>query len=93
MPGFDSRPWRAGHAALWEIALRQYRLHELGFVISVVPVCFTGQIGQIPCREMVELPLTIDEALRFIVSGGVIKLGMIIVESVRIVPLVNSRTV
>lgn len=37
------------------------------------PTPFTGYVIQVPRRDIIELKLSIDEALRFIISGGVIK--------------------
>lgn len=37
------------------------------------PTPFTGYVITVPRSEIVELPLTIDEAIRFTVSGGVIR--------------------
>lgn len=36
------------------------------------PTPFTGYIVAIPREEVIELPITVDEALRFTVSGGVL---------------------
>jgi uncharacterized membrane protein len=39
------------------------------------PTPFTGYVVQVPRSEVIELNLTIDEGLRFTISGGVIKPG------------------
>ncbi|MFQ5463528.1 MAG: DUF502 domain-containing protein, partial [Phycisphaerae bacterium] len=39
------------------------------------PTPITGYVIQVPRKDVIELDLTIDEALRFTVSGGVIKPG------------------
>lgn len=39
------------------------------------PTPVTGYVIQLPRRDTVELPISIDEALRFTISGGVIKPG------------------
>ncbi|MCH7995946.1 MAG: DUF502 domain-containing protein [Planctomycetes bacterium] len=39
------------------------------------PTPITGYVIQVPVRDVVELNISIDEALRFTVSGGVIKPG------------------
>ena len=39
------------------------------------PTPFTGYVVQVPQSEGIEMNLTIDEALRFVISGGVIKPG------------------
>jgi uncharacterized membrane protein len=44
------------------------------------PTPMTGYVIQVPRHEIIELNLTIDEALRFTVSGGVIKPGAILPE-------------
>ena len=36
------------------------------------PTPFTGYTISVPEEEIVELPITIDEALRFTISGGVL---------------------
>ncbi len=36
------------------------------------PTPFTGYTITIPAREAIDIPITIDEALRFVVSGGVL---------------------
>jgi len=54
-------------------------LHEktgartLTVFIPSSPTPFTGYTITVEAREVVELPMTIDEAIRFVVSGGVIK--------------------
>lgn len=40
------------------------------------PTPITGYVIQVPRKDVIELSLTIDEALRFTVSGGVIKPGV-----------------
>ncbi len=85
---------------VWTVGLRtggplhrvqQESAQELATVfIPTSPTPFTGFIVQLPRREMVELPMTIEEALRFIVSGGVIKPGMIVGESATGAPRVES---
>ena len=42
------------------------------------PTPFTGYVVQVPRREVIELNITIDEALRFTISGGVIKPGAVL---------------
>ena len=37
------------------------------------PTPVTGYVIQVPREDVIELNMTIDEALRFTVSGGVIK--------------------
>jgi uncharacterized membrane protein len=36
------------------------------------PTPFTGYVITVPIEDTLDLPITIDEALRFVVSGGVI---------------------
>ena len=40
------------------------------------PTPVTGYVIQVPKEDVIELNMTIDEALRFTVSGGVIKPGL-----------------
>jgi uncharacterized membrane protein len=40
--------------------------------IPISPTPFTGYVVFFPRRDVIELPLTVDDALRFYVSGGVI---------------------
>jgi len=42
------------------------------------PTPVTGYVIQVPRRESIELPMSIDEALRFTISGGVIKPGVLL---------------
>lgn len=37
------------------------------------PTAFSGYVMVVPRREIVELPMTVEEAMRFLVSGGVIR--------------------
>ncbi len=37
------------------------------------PTPFTGYVIQVPSEDVIDLPMSIDQALRFAVSGGVIK--------------------
>jgi len=39
------------------------------------PTPFTGYTITVPRRDVIELPISIDEALRFVVSGGVLRPG------------------
>lgn len=85
---------------VWSVGLRtgaplrrvqQESAQELVTVfIPTSPTPFTGYVVQFPRREVVELPMTIDEALRFIVSGGVIKPDMITTEPAVVTAKVNS---
>jgi len=45
------------------------------------PTPITGYVIQVPRREVIDLNVSIDEALRFTVSGGVIKPGSILPET------------
>ena len=44
------------------------------------PTPFTGYVVQVPRKDTIELSMTVDEALRFTISGGVIKPGAILTE-------------
>ncbi|MBM4038366.1 MAG: DUF502 domain-containing protein [Planctomycetes bacterium] len=41
-------------------------------LIPVAPVPMSGYIVLVPRRDLIELPITVEEALRFYVSGGVV---------------------
>ncbi|HPS55760.1 MAG TPA: DUF502 domain-containing protein [Sedimentisphaerales bacterium] len=49
---------------------------HLTVFIPTAPTPFTGFIIMVPKEEVVDLDVTIEEAIRFIVSGGVITPGM-----------------
>ena len=36
------------------------------------PTAFTGYVLMVPAKSVVELPMTVDQAMRMLVSGGVI---------------------
>lgn len=55
------------------------------------PTPVTGYVIQVPRSEVIELNLTIDEALRFTVSGGVIKPGAILPELKRRPPRAEKK--
>ncbi len=42
------------------------------------PTPITGYVVQVPHKDVIELNMTIDEALRFTISGGVIKPGVVL---------------
>ncbi|QOJ17493.1 MAG: DUF502 domain-containing protein [Phycisphaeraceae bacterium] len=67
---------------IWSIGLMtggtfravQERAHDeiITVFIPSSPTPFTGYTINVPRREVYDLPITIDEALRFVVSGGVL---------------------
>jgi uncharacterized membrane protein len=61
-------------------------LHSV--LIPTSPTPFTGFVIMVPKKQIIELDMTIEEALRFIVSGGVITPGG---NQFPAVPLPNSQ--
>jgi uncharacterized membrane protein len=54
-------------------SVREHAGQELLTVfVPSAPTPFTGWVVMVPARDALELPLSIDDALRFCVSGGVI---------------------
>lgn len=70
---------------MWSLGLitgkglaRVVSLHDAEFVTVFVPTSptpFTGYVVTVPKTETIDVDMTIEEALRFIVSGGVIVPG------------------
>lgn len=58
-------------AGLTEVQQRMQQ-NVLAVLIPTSPTPFTGFIIMVPKEETIELDLAIDEALRFVISGGVI---------------------
>ncbi len=44
------------------------------------PTAFSGYVLVVPRESVVELPLTVEEAMRLLVSGGVISPGSVVFE-------------
>ena len=44
----------------------------LAGVFPIAPTPFTGYVITVPADDTMDLPITIEEALRMIVSGGVV---------------------
>jgi uncharacterized membrane protein len=66
--------WTIGFATgagLSQLA-KQQKKEFLSVLIPTSPTPFTGFVVMIPRKEAIELDITIEQALRFIVSGGVI---------------------
>jgi len=65
--------------------LRTVQEHNDDELITVFipssPTPVTGYVIQVPRRDTIELALSIDEALRFTISGGVIKPGVLFPET------------
>jgi len=56
------------------------RKEMLAVLIPTSPTPFTGFVIMVPKKDTIELDITIEEALRFIVSGGVITPGTVLGE-------------
>ena len=58
----------------------------LTILIPTSPTPFTGFVIMVPKEDTVDLDMTIEEALRFAVSGGVITPGTVLGEGARVSP-------
>ncbi|MHC5110494.1 MAG: DUF502 domain-containing protein [Planctomycetota bacterium] len=60
-----------------------YEVELVSVFIPSSPTPVTGYVIQLPREDVIELDLTIDQALRFTVSGGVIKPGADLPDSLK----------
>lgn len=69
--------WSLGFATGRAMGAVSDRVGEESMTIFIPssPTPFTGYTISVPKREVIELPITVDEALRFTVSGGVLMPG------------------
>jgi uncharacterized membrane protein len=75
----------------FQALMRQAEQELLTVFVPSSPTPITGYIVAVPRREVIDLPITVDEALPFLISGGVIMPPAERLESLEVALMLQSN--